>query len=495
MERIEKYLVSPYKITIFKDKSRRQFYQIEVSFDTKKYNSLCYAIEKQLLAEKGVLDTEVIKLEPLVNYLRKSVMNHLEKLHFESSKLKGFLCDWLVYRIIGLERLFPFLNDDKVQEIYLDKPGTSLYIDHQDYGRCLTNVVLNEKELESIKTRLCLEKDAIINYLNPSLKVELKTSTFHIRAAVDIPPLASDGMSMNIRKLRKKIWTLPELISCNMLSLQSAAYLIFVMRRRNNFTVIGEPGSGKTTLANSIDFLTPSYWRKITVEDVIESIEQTKYNKFQTRYSVSPFDTKVNKSSKSEEIIKLLHRSPNWVYLGEIQTAEHSKALFEALSAGLVGIQTCHGRSIEMMLIRWINQHGIPLTSILSLDILIETHSIFDEWKMKRNVHRIIEVSKESLSSNQFSNFLDKIQLKEIFALNQNNELEKKVDLFETPIVKKIRESKKITRDTFESELAQISAILEYLIKNLIFSPRNVLAYFNELESKLTNQIIKSETT
>ena len=62
--------------------------------------------------------------------------------------VKGFLCDWLVYRIIGLERLFPFLNDDKFQEIYLDKPGNSLYIDQQDYGWCLTNIVLNELELE-----------------------------------------------------------------------------------------------------------------------------------------------------------------------------------------------------------------------------------------------------------------------------------------------------------------------------------------------------------
>ena len=495
MKKIKKYLVSPFKITIFEDKNNKQFYQSEVTFDINKYNSLSYSIEKQLLSEKGILDSEIIKLENLIHYLKQSILSHLDKVQFESLKMKDFLCDWLVYRIIGLERIIPLLNDDRVQEIYLDKPGTALYIDHQDYGRCLTNIILNQRELESLKTRLCLEKDCLINLLNPSLKVEMKTSKFHIRAAIDIPPLASDGMSMNIRKLRKKIWTLPELIFCNMLSIESAAYLIYVMRRRNNFTVIGEPGSGKTTLANSIDFLTPNSWRKITIEDVIESIEQTQYNKFQTRYSVSPFDTKVNHSSKSEEIIKLLHRSPTWVYLGEIQTAEHSKALFEALSAGLIGIQTCHGRSIEMMLIRWINQHDIPLTSILSLDVLIETHSSFDNWKMTRNVHRIVEVSKESIASSKFTNKLENIQLIEVFALNAENKLEKKIDLYESPLVKKIRKFKNVSREEFKSELNKIITLLEYLIDNSIFSPKQVLTYFNEFESKIVNQYVKVKKT
>jgi type IV secretory pathway ATPase VirB11/archaellum biosynthesis ATPase len=482
----DKYLVPPYKIQISKDILERQYYTTEVVFDTSKYYSLTNTIEKQILNDKGFLDLEVVDLQFLLKNLQGSIEEKLKNYSLDNSKLLILIRDWMSYKIIGLDRLMPLLIDDCVQEIYLDKPNTPLYLDHQEFGRCITNIILSEEELEQFKTRLCLEKDVVLNILNPSLKVELKTNSFHIRAAIDIPPLASDGMSMNIRKLRNKIWTLPELIHKNMLSIEAAAYLLFILKRRYNITIIGEPGSGKTTLANAIDLLTPSEWRKITVEDVIESIEQTSYGKFQTRYSVSPFETKMSKNSKSQEIIKLLHRSPTWVFLGEIQTAEHSKALFEALSAGLVGIQTCHGRSTEMMILRWINQHEIPLSSILTLDILIEINSSFEAWKIKRNVFRIVEISKKPLFSKQIINSLNDIDLFETFRFDlKSNSLITNQDLFETPTLNMIRQKEKISRTKFENEIDLLKKKLRRLLENKIFDPVKVMNYLLYVQSKI----------
>ncbi|NHJ03394.1 MAG: hypothetical protein EAX90_01105 [Candidatus Heimdallarchaeota archaeon] len=486
MQKIEKYLVTPYKISIFLDETGIQIYNVEIIFQTEKYNSLCYNIENQILNEGGFLDSEILKLENLINYLQNSIRRYLEKNNFDfSNKITTYLNDWLTYKILGLDSLMPLLLDDKVQEIYLDKPNTLIYIDHQDYGRCTTNIELSINDLEAFKTRLCLEKDTIVNFLNPSLKVELRTKKFHVRAAIDIPPLASDGFSMNVRKLRRKIWTLPELISFNMLTSEAAAYILFVMMRRNNLTIIGEPGSGKTTLANAFDLLTPSKWRKITVEDVIESINQKDLGIFQTRYSVSPFDTKNNMSSKSDEIIKLLHRSPTWVYLGEIQTAEHSRALFEALSAGLVGLQTCHGRSVEMMLIRWLNQHKIPTTSILTLDCLIETHSIFQNWRIMRNVFRIVEISKKHLTSSNFNKSLEGLELIEIFKFDSNrNALIKKTNLYNTPTMQKIRDKEILSEESFKNEFVRYKQLLDYLVQNKIYNPKIVRDFLNNFNKK-----------
>ena len=478
---LKKYVVPPYTVEIIKDELNKQLYLPNLFFNVPKYYSLTKAIEKQILNERGFLDNEIIKLQSLIEHLKSSIEEKLKKFSLKDVKIINHLRDWMVYKILGLEQLMPLLIDDQVQEIYLDKPNLPLYLDHQDFGRCLTKIILSEKELESFKSRLCLERDTNINILNPSLKTELKTEKFHIRAAIDIPPLAYDWMSMNIRKLRRKIWTLPELIANNMLTIEAASYLLFILYRRYNITIIGEPGSGKTTLANAIDFLTPTGWRKITIEDVIESIEQTKYNKFQTRYSVSTFEEKKSSSTKSQEIIKLLHRSPTWVFLGEIQTAEHSKALFEALSAGLVGIQTCHGRSIEMMLLRWINQHGVPLSSILTLDILIENNCNFNNWSIKRNLFRIVEISKNSLYNNQIINSLSDLQLIDIFRYDLNKEkLVKKIDLFESPTLKMIRQKEKLSKESFESELDNISSTLNHLVKNQIYEPDKVIKILNE---------------
>ncbi|HUT82199.1 MAG TPA: ATPase, T2SS/T4P/T4SS family [Candidatus Bathyarchaeia archaeon] len=486
-----KYFIPPYKVKIEKDNNDKQLYSVDISFITTKFNSLTNTIEKQIIDENGLLDNNIIDFNSILLFLKNSIEEKLTS-YFKDNKPQffQFLSDWMVYKIIGLENLMPLLIDDHVQEIYMDKPNTPLYIDHQDFGRCLTNIILDENELEHLKTRLCLEKNAILNLLNPSLKVELKTEKFHIRAALDIPPLASDGLSLNIRKLRKKIWTLPELIKNNMLTIEASAYLLFILKRRFNFTVIGEPGSGKTTLANAIDLLTPTQWRKITVEDVIESIEQTQFNKFQTRYSVSPFESQTNNHSKSKEIIKLLHRSPTWVFLGEIQTEEHSKALFEALSAGLVGIQTCHGRSLEMMIIRWINQHNIPLSSILTLDILIENSYNFNDWKIKRNVSRIAEVSKEQLFNKQPLSKLDDLKIIDIFKFDQKNTmLVKIIDLFETPTLKLIRQKEGITKEEFENEINVLTKKLSYLIKNSIFDPNKVINYLLEKNTESLKQL------
>lgn len=489
MDILTKYFIPPYKIKITRDNQNMQFYMPEIAFDTSKYNSLTKLFEKQIISDQGFLDVEILKFNHLLDYLKQTVEERLNNF-FENKSERSFkfIRDWMIYKIIGLEHLMPFLVDDLVQEIYIDKPKTPLYLDHQNFGRCLTNIVVTDSELERLKTRLCLEKDAILNFLNPSLKVELKTEKFHVRAAIDIPPLANDGLSMNIRKLRKKIWTLPELIKENMLTIEAAAYMLYILKRRINFTIIGEPGSGKTTLANAIDLLTPSQWRKITIEDVIESIEQTQFGKFQTRYSVSPFESKIANHSKSEEIIKLLHRSPSWIFLGEIQTAEHSRALFEALSAGLVGIQTCHGRSAEMMVLRWINQHNIPLSSLLALDVLIETTLSYQDWKIKRNAFRIVEISKVPLLNNQILNSLDDLELVEVFRYNLNKmKLVKKIDLFETPVLSLIKQRENVTRKSFEEELECIKDKLLYLVKNNSFKPTTVIRYLlsDHIDKKL----------
>ncbi|MHA1124462.1 MAG: ATPase, T2SS/T4P/T4SS family [Candidatus Heimdallarchaeota archaeon] len=489
MMHLQSFFESPYKISIHKDTSGKQFYSYDTIFKITSFNSLVDSIVKHILTDKGYLDNKIVKLQNLIHYLSNAVEENLTNYDLKiSEKIRKALVEWITYKIIGLEKIMPFLIDDQVQEIYLDKPGTTLYIDHQIFGRCLTKIIIPNTDLENLITRLCLEKDTNINYVNPSLKVELKTEKFHIRAAVDIPPLANDGISLNIRKLRRKIWTLPELIKHNMLSLRAAAYILFILKRRNNITVIGEPGSGKTTLANSIDLLTPPDWRKITVEDVVESIDQTVYGKFQTRYSVSPFENKSGSTTKSEEIIKLLHRSPTWVFLGEIQTAEHSQALFESLSAGLKGIQTCHGRTAEMMIIRWINQHNIPLSSILSLDLLIETSSQYKDWKISRKVFRIVEISEKTFLSKQIHDRLNKIEIVDVFKFNlEQNRLEEQIDLFTSPTLEKIKSKEIITKKAFEQEIKHISNQLSFLISNNIFSPQKVIQLITNQEYNMEN--------
>lgn len=484
LHELEEYIITPYKVSIKKNK-KNQYYHVSPIIDTKKYHTLANLLKKKLIRDSDFLQSRIHPLKNLLIYLQKYIHNELTILPSESisENFISIASEWIAYKILNLDKIMPLLLDDKIQEIYLDNPDSFLYLDHQNFGRCITNITLALDDLESFITRIKLERDALLNHLNPSLKAEIETNRFHIRTSIDIKPLAADGISLNIRKLRKKIWTLPELIFNNMLDIDVASYLLYIMLKRNNITIIGEPGSGKTTLANAFDFLTPQYWRKISIEDVIESIEQTQFSKFQTRYVVSPFESSNEISSKSTEIIKLLHRTPTWVFLGEIQTKEHSQALFEALSCGLVGIQTCHGRSVEQMLIRWLNHHQIPIGSISSLDILIELSLSMKKWEIKRRVNRVIEVISPK---NSF------IQNGKIFAMKNNLFESFRFDttksifipaknLFDSPTMKKIRLKENITEKDFLKELELIRKTLNFLVSKKIFNPKKVLLVFDRL--------------
>ena len=73
-----------------------------------------------------------------------------------------------------------------------------------------------------------------------------------------------------------------------------------------------------------------------------------------------------------EEIIKILHRSPDLVVLGEIQSEEHSRAFFQALAAGVRGLQTFHSSSPEQAVRRWLELLGISEANILDLGIVVQ---------------------------------------------------------------------------------------------------------------------------
>jgi len=59
----------------------------------------------------------------------------------------------------NLQKLFPLLLDDYIEEIFLDSPNDKLYLNHQKYGRCRTDKKFTLKEIDRIKTLLPPEDD------------------------------------------------------------------------------------------------------------------------------------------------------------------------------------------------------------------------------------------------------------------------------------------------------------------------------------------------
>jgi len=306
-----------------------------------------------------------------------------------SNPTRARIAEIVGHRSNALGSLFPVLLDDEVEETYIDGPQSSMYFDHRRLGRCSSMITLGQQDAERIVTLVRCESNLHLDRHNPSLKTDVNLFDANLRFSVCLPPLSVDGLHLEIRRAPSNPYSIYDLIRNGTLTIEAAALLLLAVCGRFNITITGGPGSGKTTLLNSLDMTTPRAWRKIYVEDAIES--RRFGDQHQVRYRVDPLDETEAKFDKSTEIIKTLHRSPDYLILGEIQTAEHSRALFQAIAAGLRSIQTCHSDSASSLVSRWMLNHGIDRSSIALMDVIVTVERL-TPGESKRRVKEIAEI-------------------------------------------------------------------------------------------------------
>lgn len=339
----------------------------------------------------------------------------------------------------SLRKLIAAMLDQDVQEIYLDKENSWVYLDHELYGRCETNIYLNSVDVEKFKTFISILTGEEISIGQPSIKVSIKDEKVKLRIAIDTFPIVEDT-SIDIRKFRRRLFSLKELIEKESLPLELAAFLVLCVRNRLSLVICGEPNSGKTTLAHALARYLPVEFRKIYLEDVDEVYSSLEDLPHSVYIKTSSIDVTGKYSKKSFEIIKLLHRSPDWIFLGEIQTKEHSKAFFHSILAGLRGIVTCHSKTAEELVARWITQHEIPPENICLLDLIVEMKREIIGNKIIRKVNKVFEIDKRNNypNLNQIYSEKDILTFNKILTLKTSNKIIREKNKKPDEIIKEI---------------------------------------------------------
>jgi len=311
-----------------------------------------------------------------INYLKDQihslVPNYIPDLNLEDSKKVSFI---LTIKYLNIEKIFSLLTDPFIEEIFQDSIENTIYINHNKYGRCLTHIQLDIDEIESLKTHLILESKQRLDEQHPSLVHFMNNTFFHSRFSIDIAPSHWKNIALDIRKLNKMVYTLGDLIKIGTLSIEMASFLVFCILYRKNITIAGEVNSGKTTFLNALDLYAPKEFRKIYIEETIETLEFPADSAHQLKYVVEPELNKEN-NSKEKEIYKLLHRSGDLIILGEILSKLETAALFHCLSTGLRGFQTTHASSIQGLINRWLIHFQIDKTCLNDLDIIVMMRKI-----------------------------------------------------------------------------------------------------------------------
>ncbi len=464
-----------YTVDIYSNTYNESILEIRTIFGQKSevfYETLLSRLDDQL---SSLNFDNLLSIGVIIKKYMEYIQNYL-KIHYNNlnSSERQNLALYASVKKLNIRKIFPLLVDDLINEIYLDNPHQTVYIDHRNFGRCLTTIHFTDEDLNSIKTFLRISSNKRLDTSNPSIKASIHNQFFQCRFALDISPIVTSGFAMNVRKMNRKIFTIPELIKKGMFSCEIAAFLVICVVLRLNITAVGETNTGKTTLINSLDLIAPQHFRKIYIEESSESLDQDFAHSHQLKYNV---DSVYKNSSKIREIYRLLHRNPDLVYLGEILTKEEARAMFHCLSAGLRGFQTIHARDIHSLINRWRYHFQINPACFNDLDIVI----ILKQGFTKRYISDIYEVLFVENS----------IKISPIFIYNSNSQQwESKTSLNKLSCIQRLSLSQREISDV-NDQMSILNDVMKNLVRNQKWDVIRQVEFFHLLNNQI--EILKRD--
>jgi type IV secretory pathway ATPase VirB11/archaellum biosynthesis ATPase len=305
------------------------------------------------------------------------------------------LAEVAAYEAIGMARLLALARDERISEFFVDSDFSPVYVDHAVFGRCETSIILTARERTALETHMDTFRGYSLDYANPSVKNDFEVSGARLRVSLDLKPVAVNRFCLDVRRLNIPRLSLVDLVAEGALASESAAFLLAWLGRGLNVTIVGETGTGKTTLLNALDERLDRRLRRIYIEDAVETKDLLARGYHQVKIQVDPFERGQRSSrTKAAETVKILHRSPDIVILSEIQSEEHSRAFFQALSSGVRGMQTFHASSPEAAVRRWESVHGIPAENLSDIGLLV-LMSRPEKLGPVRRVERVTQVCME----------------------------------------------------------------------------------------------------
>jgi type IV secretory pathway ATPase VirB11/archaellum biosynthesis ATPase len=339
-------------------------------------------------------EVEPLSFARLVEVLKQRSAERLAA-HGVKARIRE-LAELAAFEAVGLSRIYAIAKDDEVTELFVDSEDTPAYLDHALAGRCESGICLTERERNALETHLDTFSGYTLDFKTPSLKNDVVIAGALLRVSLDLEPVSVNRFALDIRRLNVTTLPLHRLVSLDALTRQAAATLVGWLDVGGNVTIVGETGTGKTTLLNALDELVERRLRRVYIEDAVETRDMLGRGYHQVKVKVDPYDRgEETGRTKESEIVKVLHRSPDMVILSEIQSEEHSRAFFQALASGARGLQTFHASTLEQALRRWVNLHHISEQSLLDLGLLVQMARP-DRLKQGRFVQRICQVCQEA---------------------------------------------------------------------------------------------------
>ncbi len=402
---LDSYFVGKTQVSIYKLPDRSEYFYVINPPEFLLHADESKAIVKTL-DEISRREPELVDPTRARDYFKKLSRDLIQKyLPGLSPERLDELSDIAARYSAGYGLLEVLLADEHLQDIYVDSPGNNfVYVYHDKYEDCITNLLLSKSDLERIAARLRALSGRPFDESAPVLHTEIPE--YRIRVAGLHPPATFDGIGFAFRRGRPKPWTLPQFIRVGMLSPEVAGLISFLVEGESTMLITGARGSGKTSLLSSILGEIDPRYRIIVIEDTpelpVEQLKKVGYKiqHVRVRAAIGGNDEESSYELSADAALRTaLRLGESVLVLGEVRGPE-ARALFEAMRVGAAGnvvLGTIHGSSAYDTWDRIVNDLGVPTTSFKATDIVISTAAIrrSGETVRKRRVMAVTEVRKE----------------------------------------------------------------------------------------------------
>lgn len=332
-----------------------------------------------------------------------------EKIILSRTQMNNLIED-LINSILGLGRLEPLINDDKISEIMVNGENY-IYIERDGHIYQTKIKLSSEEQLYHLIDKIISPLGLRVDESSPMVDARLPDGS---RINVIIPPLSLVGPIITIRKFILKLFSLDQLVKIGTLSNEMVKFLKSVIMGRCNIIVSGGTGSGKTTFLNALSTVIPSDERLVTIEDAAEL-------KLAQPHVISLESRPPNIEGKGEITIRDLVRNalrmrPDRIIIGEVRGKE-ALDMLQAMNTGHDGsLTTVHANSPEDLISRLetitlmsdinLSTKSVKRMIIAALDLIIHMERFPDG---KRRVTKISEILLEK----------EDVKVKDIFVFKQ----------------------------------------------------------------------------
>ena len=360
---------------------------------------------------QNIIDNDVPDNEFLTEYINNEIDDALEG--YDLSNLeRNHIFNLIENEIHGYGPITELLDDPNITEIMVNGPD-KIYIEID--GKVVKDdsvSFINDEHIIRTIQRMIQPLGRTIDVASPMVDSRLKDGS---RINAVIPPLSLNGPVLTIRKFKKNLETMEDLLRMGTLTSYMARFLDAAVKGKLNILICGGTGSGKTTVLNVLSSLIGNHERIITIEDAAElKLKQDHVITLETRNMNYEKEGEV---TIRDLVINSLRMRPDRIIVGEVRGKEAFDML-QAMNTGHDGsLSTLHANGPKDALNRL---ETMVLMSGIQIPVQALREYIENAIDLVVYIERLQDGKRKIVSICEVYNLKDgEINLKEIFSFKQ----------------------------------------------------------------------------